>query len=665
MTAIFLGIVNMSITGSVIALVIIALRFLLRKAPKKYSYILWGILGIRLLCPFSFSSILSVFNILKPKVSGSKMAFVTADTSKSFIDIGLVHATPAASQTQSAISQSSDIWQALLAILSAVWIIGIIVFTVYFICSCAMLRKRLAGAERLYDNVYESKSISTAFVFGLTKPAIYLPCGTQKPDVKFIVAHEKAHIKRLDHIIKLIAVFILCLHWFNPVIWLAYKLMSADMELSCDELAIASFDRDIKKDYANALLRMSAKQSGITLVGMLAFGENSTKSRISGVLSAKKPLLIVTVAAAAVVAISAVCLLSNGADNNEGDTDSVINNISENENSENLSTPDTLTDNTDTENATPTDTQIPANKPLLELTEENAQYFVSDVLSSFAITKEHKASFVIPDIIPSDTEGKTKLTITLNATYVEGAGSYSVNSVLDYKTGWLGGEVFTADLTADSGRLHSIMLRVAFMTEIDMNTSSQFYADYITLEEPFDYNSLTNPVLPKTELSLSDNELFAYFTTKSDDKFSLSMTLPEGVTAETSDVTNGFSEIPSVEFFRNGQSVGVMNLIGYGATDDETLMLVDTSSADMPMMIYSPIALSNVVDYHNGYTVVSHTDNSSNAICYPVDMKTDYHNDCVLAFDLSSGHYFAMLSFAPDILTQAELFALAQSISFS
>lgn len=684
MTKIFLNLLNMSITGSFIVLAVMLLRVLLKKAPRKYSYALWSILGIRLLCPFSFSSILSVFNIFKPETQGSKMTFVTAGEKQSVLDIPLSQITPvspsvsgnaADTAVSSAVSQSGDIWTAVLFALSVIWAIGIAAFIIYFVFSCISVKKRVSDAVLLYDNVYESKSISSAFVFGFFSPKIYLPSGLDSTDCSYITAHEKAHIRRFDHIVKLVALTALCLHWFNPLMWLAYRLMVLDMELSCDELAISSFDKDIRKGYANALLNMSARQNGISLGGILAFGENSTKERINGALSAKKPAVIVSVTAVIVIAIAAVGLLTNG---NGNDSDSkpdnnvinnnVINNIS---NSENDSKFDELTDSsTDIEDNSSiadvsADDSSTADEQFCELTEANAEEFVESALSSLIIYDNQTAEFTLPDIIPTDPEGRTKLTITMNAIYVEGVGSYGSKRFLDYETNWNGGETFTADLSYDSGKLQELMLRVAFMTEIDENILTTYYSDYVTLEEPFNYNESSKLTESKAELSMLNRELSVLYTTKNDQSLTLSMNLPDGITAAVSDADNGFSDLPAVEFHKDGQSIGSMYLIGYGATDDETLATLNTTSEELPMMIYSPVALSNMIDYHNGYRVVSSTNTSSNAVCYPLEWKTNYHNDCVLAYDLSSERYFAMLSFAPDILTEDELLALSTSVAFS
>ncbi len=663
MTAIFQDILNMSITGSVIALVIILMRAVLKNAPKKYSYFLWGILGIRLICPFSFSSVLSVFNIFKPKTQGAKMAFVLGNTSDAYFNIPLVHKEPVLSQTiQDSALQISSIQSPLYFILSVVWALGVTAFFVYTVSSFIGIKKRIHGAKRLYDNVYESSDIPTAFVFGIFSPKIYLPSGIRSNDMAYIIAHEKAHIRRFDHITKLVAMLILSIHWFNPLVWLSYKLMVLDMELSCDESAVASFDKDIKKEYASALLNMSAKQNGIKLSGILAFGENNTKKRINGVLANKKTTLIISVVAIAAVLICAVCLLTNSINKNE---DSVSpQTIIDNENAEAEITPDkTVNDSSavaDNDESSQSDV-----KPKVELTKESAELFVSDILSSFVIYDDNTAEFLIPDVIPTDINEKTKLTITFNATYVEDVGSYSVKSFLDYETDWNGGEKYQANLNNDNGRLHELMLRVAFMTKIDENTSSQFYADFISLKEPFAYNQTTELTSPDAEISLLGDNLSVAYTTKSNKSQMLSAKLPDGVTAKLSDKSSGFSQMPVIELFKDDMSVGSVYLIGYGADDEQTLSLVDTSSDEMPMMIYSPVALSNMIDYHNGYRVVAYTENSSNAVCYPVDTKTNYHNDCILAYNLSSECYFVMILLAPDTLTENELELFAKSVIIS
>lgn len=319
MTDIFRTVLNMSITGAYIAAAIIILRIAMKKLPKKYSYLLWAILGIRLLCPFSFSSAVSVFNVLvpeKPEVSYGQMEFIPNDIEYSEEPQIIVSVPPVNDSINEQLppAQPNNIanpMQIAMAVGAYIWAAGMLAMLVYTAVSYISVKKKVKNSALSDGNVYTCINIETPFVFGIIKPRIYLPENISEEDRTYIIAHEQAHISRKDHIIKLIAMVALCVHWFNPMVWVSYRLMTKDMELSCDEKALGGFDTDVKKAYANALLNISMRQNKLTLGGVLNFGESDIKSRIKGVLGAKKPKVIVTIIAVIAVIIAAVCLLTN------------------------------------------------------------------------------------------------------------------------------------------------------------------------------------------------------------------------------------------------------------------------------------------------------------------------------------------------------------------
>lgn len=317
MTDIFRTVLNMSITGSYIAVVIIILRLFMKKLPKKYSYFLWAILGIRLLCPFSFSSALSIFNVLipeKPEISSGQMEYIPRDIEYSYepqvtVSVPQVNDTVNTYLPAAEPNNSVNPMQIVLGVCAWVWLIGVMAMLIYTVCSYIKVKKIVADSRSIGDNIFICRNIESPFVYGIIRPRIYVPEGISENDMRYIAAHENTHIKRCDHIIKLIAVPALSIHWFNPLVWVSYRLMVKDMELSCDEKAVQSFDGDVRKDYANALLNMSVRQN--KLYGMLAFGESNIKSRIKRVLSLKKPRVIAAVGAVILLVIAAVCLLTN------------------------------------------------------------------------------------------------------------------------------------------------------------------------------------------------------------------------------------------------------------------------------------------------------------------------------------------------------------------
>ena len=314
MENIFRTILNMSITGAYIASAIMVIRLFMKKLPKKYSYALWSILGIRLLCPFSFSSAASLFNLIRPETTESRMTYIPDNISHSpspAVTVSVPEVNEAINNSLPAPvpEYSADPMQIIMSVCSVIWLVGVGAMLIYTAVSFIKVWRLVKNSQHLRDNIYLCDNIGSPFVFGYIRPRIYIPEGVSEKDIEYIAAHENTHIRRGDHIIKLLATAALSIHWFNPMVWLSYRLMSKDMELSCDERAVRSFEGDVRREYANALLNMSLRQN--RLYGLLGFGETGIKSRIKGVLNLKKPTVITTISAVILLAIAAVCLLTN------------------------------------------------------------------------------------------------------------------------------------------------------------------------------------------------------------------------------------------------------------------------------------------------------------------------------------------------------------------
>lgn len=303
----FIQILNMSLGAAWAAVLVMLGRLLLRRAPKMVSYALWSVVLFRLVCPVSFSSVLS----LMPQPQTIPQDIIYAPQPQ--IQSGFIWFDQAVSQSLPPATPHASInpVQAWLEIGNLVWQVGMALMLAYCVISYLRFRLRLRGAVRLEGNVWESDRIPTAFVLGLFRPQIYLPLGLGEEERRYILCHEDAHIRRLDHLVKPLALLLLIVHWFNPVLWLAYFFMCRDMEMSCDERAMERLGRDVRRDYSACLLNLSARQSGLTVP--LAFGENDVKSRIKNILSYKKPALWVMVAALALAVLLAFCLTANPA----------------------------------------------------------------------------------------------------------------------------------------------------------------------------------------------------------------------------------------------------------------------------------------------------------------------------------------------------------------
>lgn len=309
LTTLFLQVLNMSFTASVVILAVIALRLLLHRAPKVFSYALWLVVLFRLLCPLSFESVLSLFPANpQPLTQGVLYAPTpTVDTGLAVIDQSINPILPPA--TPAASANPMQIWALAGGVL---WLAGGAALLLYSLFSLWRLRRRLRQAIPMEGNIYQVAGLQTPFVLGIFRPKIYLPASLNETEARYILLHEQIHIRRRDPLFKLLGFLALCIHWFNPLVWLAFFLASRDMEMSCDERVVAQLGYGIKRAYSSSLLSLAA---GRHLGGApLAFGEGDTKSRIRHVLRYRKPALWVTIVAALLAVALGIGLALNPAE---------------------------------------------------------------------------------------------------------------------------------------------------------------------------------------------------------------------------------------------------------------------------------------------------------------------------------------------------------------
>ena len=304
---IFLDVVNMSITGSFAILIIILVRLLLRKAPKVFSYTLWFVAFFRLLVPFSFESVLSIlpFNTMPLSTDMLYIETPCVETGIKVIDnvINPVVATEI-------FGSSINVYQAFTFCGKIIWYIGVFIFLLHTIRSYFILKEKLQSAVLLRDNIYITQTISTPFAIGLRNPKIYLPNNLASTQ-EYVIAHERAHLSRHDNLAKVIGYAILVLHWFNPLVWIAFKLFVTDMDMSCDESVIRKAKTDIRKEYSQSLLDLSIEKS--TLDVPMAFAEGNPKERIMNIMKSntKKIIGFAGLGAVILIAVIAVCLIPN------------------------------------------------------------------------------------------------------------------------------------------------------------------------------------------------------------------------------------------------------------------------------------------------------------------------------------------------------------------
>ena len=308
MTAIFERVLNMSLTGSIVIAVVLLARLLLRRAPKIYSYMLWAVVLFRLLCPISLSAGLSVLKPL-PVTTSQGLSTVTyrpvEPVVPAFGEIGQEDARPEPAETVKAETGAQA-----MTLAAAVWLTVGGALAGCSLVQYIVLRRKLREAAPYRGEVYLSDSIATPFVMGVIAPKIYLPSDTPIAERRFIIAHERHHLHRGDPLWKLLGYLALCVHWFNPLVWLAFFLGGKDMEMSCDEAVLNRLGEDIRADYSQALLRLATHKR--LIAGMpLAFGEGETKGRVRNMARWRRPKVWVSgICAVLCLVVLAVCALN-------------------------------------------------------------------------------------------------------------------------------------------------------------------------------------------------------------------------------------------------------------------------------------------------------------------------------------------------------------------
>lgn len=308
MAEIFQKALNMSIAAGWLILAVIALRLLLRRAPKRFRLLLWAVVGLRLALPWSIESALSLIPSAQTLPEGIMLERAPVlDTGISSLN-GAINPGFTAAFTPE-LGASANPLQVLLPIAAALWMLGAAAMLLWALVSWLRLRKRVREAVRLEENVYECE-IASPFVLGLVRPRIYLPFSLENGERELVLAHERAHITAGDHIIKPLGWLLLAAHWYNPLVWLAYALFCRDIELACDERVVHGLSLSDRADYSQALLDLSRPRGGVRACP-LAFGESSVKGRVKSVLSYKKPAFWLVLLAVVVCVGAAVCFLTD------------------------------------------------------------------------------------------------------------------------------------------------------------------------------------------------------------------------------------------------------------------------------------------------------------------------------------------------------------------
>ncbi len=362
MERLFFCVLKMSTISLYCIGMVLLVRLLLKRAPKIYSYLLWIIVFIRLICPVVLESPVSLVpgafmemgEILyggteeEPDGQEGKQEFEVPGWENENEETSLDY-NPQKKADNMAVKKDggkdaaiqSGKQEVLIKTGARIWFLGMVLSLVYFTGAVIGMKEKLAGAKKLPEAFYErkkgdckriyvSEGIKTAFVFGIFKPGIYLPAGMEKQEMEYVIRHEQIHVRRWDYRIKMAAFVIVCIHWFNPFVWLSYLLMEKDMEMSCDERVLKEMGEEIKKAYSGSLLSMAIYEKGVGRIP-IAFGEKDVKNRIQNVLSYKKAKAGITIFGILLCVTTAAGLLTNHKGKNENDTGILAGQEKENE----------------------------------------------------------------------------------------------------------------------------------------------------------------------------------------------------------------------------------------------------------------------------------------------------------------------------------------------
>lgn len=315
MTDIFLRIVELSWQAGVLALAVMLARLALRRAPKWAVCLLWALVAVRLVLPFSLQSPVSLQAEQSPVTAALYKLPQTQEAAQKTDEVlsgGSAEPVTPLPPTEAVTAQPVPAPKPAMTVslLAAIWLAGVVMMLTYMLVSYLGIYRRVCTAVRLEDNVYRCGSWGTPFVLGLLRPRIYVPEGMDDAALPQVLAHERCHIRRGDHIVKPLAFLLLALHWFNPVLWAAYVLLGRDMENACDERVLRGVDGAGRAAYSRALVACAVRQRPAA-VCPLAFGEVAVQERVKNAMNGKKPAVWAAVLLAIAAAVIAVCFLTS------------------------------------------------------------------------------------------------------------------------------------------------------------------------------------------------------------------------------------------------------------------------------------------------------------------------------------------------------------------
>ncbi|MDO5155955.1 MAG: M56 family metallopeptidase [Eubacteriales bacterium] len=317
---VFPQILEMTVIASIVILAVVIVRFFIRKSPKVFSYLLWSVVLFRLLCPISFSTNMSMFNLNLfdiPMVHDVQNAATrieitnnnqTAETPGTAVANDISKSKIETTTTENITDNNKSITA--ISVITTVWFVGMLLLFVTNLISFLKLKIKTAACLKVRDNIYIADEIDTPFCFGFVHPKIYLPSNLQEREMEYIIIHEQTHIRRMDHIVKMLAFVALIVHWFNPLVWLAFILACKDIEMSCDETVLRKMKGDIRQEYCMSILQLATRKR-ISLASPLSFADGDPKRRIKNVMNYKKPRIGITILSILICIFAGVGLSSN------------------------------------------------------------------------------------------------------------------------------------------------------------------------------------------------------------------------------------------------------------------------------------------------------------------------------------------------------------------
>ncbi len=373
MSAVFLKLFNMSITAGWLILFVLLVRIILKKAPNWTKCLLWGFVGLRLVFPFSIESVLSLVPSAEIFPPSNMLSTAPPQIDSGFSTINQV-VNPYITETY---IEHGNQFPSLISVFSVIWVIGLIIILIYGIVSYSTLYVKVRAFIVHKENVYLCDNIDSPFILGIVKPKIYMPSGFSNEQMEYIIAHEKAHLKRKDHWWKPLGFALLSVYWFNPLIWIAYVLLCRDIELACDEKVIKDMENADMKGYSKTLLNCSSTHRKV-LICPLAFGEISVKGRVKAMLNYKKPAFYVVAAAVTSCVILGTCFLTNPEKNDNTISLGVNSSITEDTISKNTETNTNENTQPNTENTEDNSTEITKSETEKENTKSESTTDKSD-----------------------------------------------------------------------------------------------------------------------------------------------------------------------------------------------------------------------------------------------------------------------------------------------